>query len=483
MSDAVHVLLPVHNRRDVTLRFVACLAAQGYARIRLLMIDDGSTDGTADAVRAAYPHLEVIRGDGTWWWAGSLQRAFARLQALAIPDTDLVLIANDDTQFAPDYVENAVRLLRDRPGSMLLSRLRDPVTGEIGESGLRMDFRSVSVTPVKEQGEINCLSTRGLFLRWGDLKRVGPLHPHLLPHYWSDYEYTIRAMRKGLRSATNDAVWVEPELALTGMRDLSGLAGWTFVKEFFSTRCIINPVYKSSFILLACPWRLIPRNLAREWRQAAILIVRQGVLAGLRRARRRARLEQLVRTSRPLRVVLGSGAVDAAGWIATDIDQLDIAAERQWQRYFRDGDIDTILAEHVWEHLSGAQAASAARQCFRHLRPGGRLRVAVPDGLHPDPAYVDAVKPGGNGPGADDHKVLYTIDSLRSLFENAGFDTRALEYFDDAGRFHFTEWDPADGMIRRSRRFDPRNADGQLRYSSIILDAVKPLATAGEPHA
>lgn len=278
MNETVHVLLPVHNRRDVTLRFVACLAAQSYARIRLLLIDDGSTDGTADAVRAAYAPLEVIRGDGTWWWAGSLQRAFERLQALAIPDTDLVLIANDDTRFPPDYVEKAVHLVRDKPGSMLLSRLRDPVTGRIEESGLHMDFRSVTVKPAADSSSINCLSTRGLFVRWGDLKRVGPLHPRLLPHYWSDYEFTIRAMRVGIHGITTNCVWLEPDLTRTGTRDLSALVGWSFIAELFSIRCVINPIYKSTFIVLACPLKWVFRNLARTWWEVTILTIRQAIL-------------------------------------------------------------------------------------------------------------------------------------------------------------------------------------------------------------
>jgi predicted SAM-dependent methyltransferase len=48
------------------------------------------------------------------------------------------------------------------------------------------------------------------------------------------------------------------------------------------------------------------------------------------------------------------------------------------------------------------------------------------------------------------------------------------EYFDGAGRFHFTEWSPEDGMIHRSKRFDKRNRAGKLGYPSIVLDAVKP---------
>lgn len=44
-----------------------------------------------------------------------------------------------------------------------------------------------------------------------------------------------------------------------------------------------------------------------------------------------------------------------------------------------DGLVDAFLAEHVWEHLSLEDAHRAARNCHEFLRPGGRLRLAVPD--------------------------------------------------------------------------------------------------------
>jgi len=112
------------------------------------------------------------------------------------------------------------------------------------------------------------------------------------------------------------------------------------------------------------------------------------------------------------------------------------------------------------------------------LKPGGYLRVAVPDGFHPDPEYVEWVRPGGTGPGSDDHKVLYTYATFRDLFEKIGFDVVLHEYFDESGQFHFTDWAPSDGMIERSKRYDSRNANGRLAYTSIILDAVKPSIAA-----
>ncbi|MBI4543860.1 MAG: methyltransferase domain-containing protein [Gemmatimonadetes bacterium] len=175
-----------------------------------------------------------------------------------------------------------------------------------------------------------------------------------------------------------------------------------------------------------------------------------------------------------LRVVVGAGGVFQPGWIATDIDTLDVRSESDWRRHFALRPIDAVLAEHVWEHLAPEEALEAARNCYRYLRPGGYVRAAVPDGLHPDAGYRDWVRPGGSGPGADDHQVLYTYRGLSDLFQAAGFRVELLEYFDENGHFHYRDWDPQDGMIRRSSRFDERNRDGRLNYTSIILDARKP---------
>ena len=177
MMDTVHVLLPVHNRREVTLKFVRCLKAQTYPAIHLILIDDGSTDGTESAVREVYPSAEVIRGNGRWWWAGCLQRGLDRLKEKSTEETDIVLLANDDTTFAHDYVERAVQFLDGKQGFMLLSRMRNAVTGKVEESGVCADLRTMTFQEAREQAQINCLSTRGLFLRWGDMQRIGSFHP------------------------------------------------------------------------------------------------------------------------------------------------------------------------------------------------------------------------------------------------------------------------------------------------------------------
>lgn len=122
-----------------------------------------------------------------------------------------------------------------------------------------------------------------------------------------------------------------------------------------------------------------------------------------------------------LNIVLGASGIVQPGWTATEIDFLDITKESDWKELFLNSSIDRILAEHVWEHLAEKEGIVAAKNCYKYLKSGGRIRIAVPDGLHPSSEYIEYVKPGGVGAGAEDHKVLYTFKSLQQLLEAAGF--------------------------------------------------------------
>jgi predicted SAM-dependent methyltransferase len=85
-----------------------------------------------------------------------------------------------------------------------------------------------------------------------------------------------------------------------------------------------------------------------------------------------------------VRVIVGASGSSYKDWIATDKEMLDLLREDDWAYYFESKPLDAILAEHVWEHLDHRAALVAAQNCFTYLKPGGYIRIAVPDGLHPD---------------------------------------------------------------------------------------------------
>jgi len=269
----VYILLPVHNRREITRGFVECLAVQTFSDYHLVLIDDGSTDETAEMVQARIRSTTVLRGDGDWWWAGSLQQGLNWLKVSGADDKALVLFINDDVHFAPDYLERAVRVMADKKHVLMLSRFGTPGGEHIMESGKTADLRHLSFNVATSVERINCLSTRGLFAYWGDVRTIGGFHPRLLPHYLSDYEYTIRAYRKGFKCETSAELLIEPNRETTGYRRIDDTSFGSFLKKFCSKKSAVNPAYWSSFILLTAESMWAIPNIFRIWIRASKTIV------------------------------------------------------------------------------------------------------------------------------------------------------------------------------------------------------------------
>jgi predicted SAM-dependent methyltransferase len=178
-----------------------------------------------------------------------------------------------------------------------------------------------------------------------------------------------------------------------------------------------------------------------------------------------------VRANHPLNVILGAGPVNVDGWISTDADILDVTSTGGWRKLFSLNSIDRLMAEHVMEHLSDTECTVMLRECFRYLKKGGLLRIAVPDGNRKDRKYVEEVSPPKDG-----HKLLFTVDDLVARLNRVGFEATPLEYFDESDQFHSHPWAEADGLVRRSIRHDTQEQfkRGTLYYTSLIVDARKP---------
>jgi len=186
------------------------------------------------------------------------------------------------------------------------------------------------------------------------------------------------------------------------------------------------------------------------------------------------KLRAAVTNASEIKLVVGASNHTPPGWLYSDIDILDIRNEQDWRRFFIPASVDAVLAEHVIEHLEAFEGNEALKNCSLFLKPGGYMRIAVPDGYHPDPVYLDHADPQGSDSAVHGHKVFYNVDSLSQMVRKTGLIPEPLEWFDANHHFHFRDWSPEHGMVRRSSRFDTRNENAPLSYTSLIIDARKP---------
>jgi predicted SAM-dependent methyltransferase len=175
-----------------------------------------------------------------------------------------------------------------------------------------------------------------------------------------------------------------------------------------------------------------------------------------------------------IKLNIGSSGINIdKTWIASDIQNFNITIQKDWKKNLLCFKADNILAEHVWEHLTEYDQIIANKLCYKFLKKGGKIRIAVPDGFFPDIEYINAVKPQGTGLGASDHKVLFNYKSLAKSLEDAGFKTFLIEYWDENKKFINNTLDEKDGYIQRSLKNDLRNKNGTIKYTSLIIDGIK----------
>ena len=251
----LYILLPVHNRKQITQRIITCFQQQTFQDYHLLLIDDGSTDGTAEMVRERISSLTILQGTGNWWWGGSLHQGYLWLKSQNVPASSMALIINDDAIFDANYLQTAISILNNRQKTLLISNAYGEVSRRLFDGGVHADWKRLKFSLETNPDKINCASTRGLFLYVSDFLNIGGFYPHLLPHYASDYEFTARAHNKGYALVVDERLKLYADESATGISNFKNEKTYSdFLKHLFSKKYTLHPIYYLNFILLACPW-------------------------------------------------------------------------------------------------------------------------------------------------------------------------------------------------------------------------------------
>jgi hopene-associated glycosyltransferase HpnB len=114
---AIAAVIPARDEAETIGRAVASLAKQDYAgAIRIFVVDDHSTDGTADRAREGSDQAEVIAARPLpAGWTGKMWAVSQGLERALATNPDYVLLTDADIEHAPDNVRSLVaRAERDR---------------------------------------------------------------------------------------------------------------------------------------------------------------------------------------------------------------------------------------------------------------------------------------------------------------------------------------------------------------------------------
>jgi len=199
-------LMTCHNRCEKTLTsihsYFDCDVPEGYSR-KLVLVDDGSTDGTSEAVHTAYPSVVIIKYAGNLFWNRGMHAAQANAMKL---DAEYLLWLNDDTELHRHSLvslldtERSLREKHKRPALVVGSTI-DRKTKRITYGGLIAQevWRPFAYHIVRNQIKpIECHAMNGnVVLIPTEIARVvGNLDP-VFEHAMGDIDYALRTRAKG----------------------------------------------------------------------------------------------------------------------------------------------------------------------------------------------------------------------------------------------------------------------------------------------
>ena len=203
---AVSIIIATHNRRELLLRAIGSIQAQTFDDWELIVVDDGSTDGTGEALQQILePRLVCVT-------QRNMGRSAARNHGLDRCSGEFVTFLDDDDRYLPDKLRQQAEALRQTPEVDLVAcgmRLQD-------EAGtFQCDVEPWLQNPVPEFESLvyGCPMTPGTIM-----VRRSALERHRLRfasdlHYAEDTEFILRLLAKGSR-----ATWV-PEVLICYRRD------------------------------------------------------------------------------------------------------------------------------------------------------------------------------------------------------------------------------------------------------------------------
>jgi GT2 family glycosyltransferase len=244
-------VVPVHNRCAHTLACLASLVASvpDGVELRIFVVDDGSTDGTTEALSRALPAVQIVRGNGTLFYSGGIN---VGLETALVWEPEFVLFFNNDQIFDGELLTHSLSTALERRavvGALLLRWDQPEEVFQVGQfwetwyGGFR-HFRGL--TPRDFPGVpigVRALSGNCVLAPVAAVRAAGYMDARHLPMF-GDTEYFERMRKAGWELVVEPRakVWCEPNRVHT----TRGQSLSVMLRQFFIDRNHYNNLWHNA---------------------------------------------------------------------------------------------------------------------------------------------------------------------------------------------------------------------------------------------
>jgi GT2 family glycosyltransferase len=203
---SIAITIPVRNRstytQQILLQIFAQLPTVSANKIFVVVVDDGSTDGTSEMIQTQFPDVHLIRADGSLWWTGAICQAMT--YAIQTLDTDYVLWLNDDIFLFDDFLQQLDKICQTyyQQFNIIGGIIRDKTYPNwIVFSGMvRKTFiRHLDQFTNAAELEVDTLNGNIVLIPRKVIDQIGLPSTDRFQHYGGDFEYVLRAKKAGCK--------------------------------------------------------------------------------------------------------------------------------------------------------------------------------------------------------------------------------------------------------------------------------------------
>lgn len=255
------ILVPIYNGLEYSRKCLKnldesiTLAGFEADQIFIVVVDDGSTDGSSNWIKTNYPKVIVLSGDGNLWWSGSINKGAA--YAVNNLDTDFVLLWNNDIMALKNYFFEISQLIKENNqdivyGSKIYSNYEKLIIWSMGgifnsKNGnfYMMGYNQTDSGAFDTDRLADWLPGMGTLIPRKVILNSGYWDHIHFPHYHSDTEYTYRASLNGFTIIVSPRLCLLNDTSNSGHKEINNLK--QLIRSFSDRKSLYNIKVNLSF--------------------------------------------------------------------------------------------------------------------------------------------------------------------------------------------------------------------------------------------